>query len=381
MLYLDAAATAPLRPEAREAMLRVWDTAHANPSSVHSPGHNAAREVDHARSVIAEVFGIRPEGVVFTSGGTEANNLGIIGRALAHPRGRHVITSPIEHSSVLASCDYLRRLHGFEVDYLSVDGEGRVDYSSMPTTIREDTTLVAVGLANSEVGSVNDVSRISHLARDKGAGMHVDAVQAAVHLPVTLAPDGWPGPVADTLALASHKFGGPQGVGALLMPRHINLEPVLHGGSQEQGRRSGTHNVAGIAGFAAAVAASAQAVGARAAALMASRDELIAAIESGVPGAQLTGHRTERLPNHASFVVDGVSGESLLVALDTAGFAVSSGSACKAGSSEPSAVLLAMGYSPEFALSALRFTLSQPLDSATNDRIVDTIRREVALRE
>lgn len=368
--YLDAAATAPLCPEAREAMLRVWDAGAANPSSVHSAGHRAQREVDAARAIIAAAFGIRPEGVVFTSGGTEANNLGIIGRALHTPGPRRVLTTRVEHSSVLASCEYLRRRHGFDVGFLPVDATGGVDTRVAPPP--GDATLIAVGLANGEVGTVSDPAPLYD-----AAPCHIDAVQAAPNLPLSLAPDGWPGPGPASVAIASHKFGGPQGVGALLLPRPLGLEPVLHGGSQEGGLRAGTHNVAGIAGFAAAVRARAAEAGRRAVELMRSRDALIAAIERGVPGASLTGHRTERLPNHASFVVERASGEALLVALDTAGYAVSSGSACRAGQSDPSPVLLAMGVDADLARSALRFTLPGPLFEGDIARIVEVLRGEV----
>ena len=363
--YLDAAATAPLLPEARAAMLQVYDAACANPSSVHSAGERAAKVLESARATIAEAFGVHPAGVVFTSGGTEANNLGIIGRALAAPRGRHIITSAIEHSSVLQSCAALERIHGFEVDYVPVDKHGRIAQADLDRLLRPDTTLVALGLANSEVGTVADVPEVP-----AQVALHLDAVQAAANLPVDLSAGGWPGPRATTVALASHKFGGPAGVGALLLPRDVPLEPVIYGGGQEGGRRAGTQNVAGIAGFAAAVQAQQARTGQRALEVMASRDALIVGVEKHVPGAQLTGHRTERLPNHASFVVEGISGEALLVALDVAGFAASSGSACRAGSAEPSPVLTALGYSPELAQSALRFSLPAPLPQDTIDAIV-----------
>ncbi|PFG28838.1 cysteine desulfurase family protein [Corynebacterium renale] len=369
--YLDAAATAPLLPQARAAMERILDAGNANPSSVHSPGQWAAREVAAARATIARVFGVPDTGVIFTSGGTEANNLGIIGRALADPRGRHILTTRTQHSSVLASCDYLHRLHGFTVEYVPVDNNGQVQRDDLIERLRPDTTLIALDLANGEVGTVTDLDGIpAHL-------LHLDAVQAAASLPVSLAPDGWPGPHAATMAVASHKFGGPQGVGALVLPQDIPLEPLIHGGNQEHGRRAGTHNVAGICGFAAAVGEHAATVGTRALALMDSRDRLIRAVEKHIPGARLTGHRTERLPGHASFVFPGVSGESLLVALDAAGYAVSSGSACRAGSQDPSPVLIALGYSPEEAHSALRFSLAQPLDDATIAQIVRVLAGEV----
>ncbi|MDY3127128.1 MAG: cysteine desulfurase family protein [Corynebacterium sp.] len=379
-VYLDASATAPLHPAAREAMLRVWAQGQANAASVHQAGARAAREVETAREIIATTFGIHPGGVIFTSGGTEANNLGIIGQLLAMKpaASRRVLTTPVEHSSVLASCDFLHRFHGVAVDFLPVDATGRFHFDPhLFSEAPEPPALIAVGLANAEVGSVNDSSAVLATAEERGVAVHIDAVQAAAQLPVGLSAGSWPGPGVTSLAIASHKFGGPQGVGALLLPRPVPLVPTMHGGSQEDGRRAGTSNVAGIAGFAAAVQAHADTVGTRAVALMTSRDELIAHMLREVPQAQLTGHPTERLPGHASFVFAGVSGESLLVALDAAGYAVSSGSACRAGTHGPSPVLIAMGVEENLALSALRFSLPAPLDTADIQRIVSIIKAEV----
>ena len=379
--YLDAAATAPLRPEALEAMMRVYSSGPANASSVHSPGHRAASLVTTARTEVASAFGVRPTGVVFTSGGTEANNLAVIGLSLANPRGRHLVTTAIEHPSVLRSCEFLERVYGFEITTLVVDPHGRVTAEALRSAIRPDTTLVSIGLANAEVGTVQDLASLADVARNSGAIVHTDAVQAAASLPVSLAPQTWPGPVVDAVSIASHKFGGPQGVGALLLARPLPLEPLLHGGGQEGGIRSGTENVAGIAGFAAAVTAARATVGSTAVALMASRDELITRVLNEFPSARLTGHPIERLPGHASFVFKKLSGEAVLVALDTAGFAVSSGSACAAGHDEPSPALLALGLAPELAQSAVRFTLHQPLaeDEHSDDleRIVQVIGAEL----
>ena len=371
--YLDAAATAPLRPAALAAMRDVLEAGAANPSSVHSFGHRAADIVERGRTQIAGAFGAAPRDVVFTSGGTEANNLAIIGLALATPRGRHLVTTPIEHPSVLESCRFLERVHGYELTIVPVDKTGRVDAGHLAEHLRDDTTLVSVGLANAEIGTVQDLPAIVRAAKRRGALVHSDAVQAAASLPVSLAAGGWPGADVDAVTIASHKFGGPQGVGALLVRQRLALEPILHGGGQERGARSGTENVAGIAGFAAAVSSAMGELGSRALALMQSRDDLIARVLAEVPGAQLTGHPTERLPGHASFVVHGVSGESLLVALDTAGFAVSSGSACAAGHDEPSPALLALGIDPELAQTAVRFTLHAPLQDAELDRITDVL--------
>ena len=376
--YLDAAATAPLRPEALDAMLRVFTGGQANASSVHSPGFRAREEVEGARARVAAALGAWPGDVIFTSGGTEANSLAIVGLALADPRGRHLVTTAIEHSSVLESCRYLERVFGFELTVLPVDGDGRVTPAELRAALRPDTTLVSVGLANGEVGTVQDVPALAALAREAGAVVHTDAVQAAASLPVSVAAaDAWPGNAVDAMSIASHKFGGPQGVGALIVRSGLRIEPIIHGGGQERGARSGTENVAGIAGFAAAVGAAIAQIGSSALALMESRDTLIGRILAELPGAQLTGHPTERLPGHASFTVRGVSGESMLVALDAAGLAVSSGSACAAGKSEPSPVLLALGVSEELAQTAVRFSLAGPLPGETLERIVRVLRAEV----
>lgn len=381
--YLDAAATAPLRPEARAAMLEVLGGGPGNPSSVHAFGHRARTIVEDARTTLAEAFGVRQDEVVFTGGGTEANNLGVIGAALAEPRGRHIVTTPIEHSSVRESCRFLERAHGFDLTLLPVDTAGRVDPDEAASVLRENTTLVTIGLANAEVGTVQPVPEIAAIARQRGVPVHTDAVQAAPSLPVSLGQEGFPGEQVDAMTLASHKFGGPQGVGALLVRSHMELEPVLHGGGQEGGARPGTENVAGIAGFAAAVSAlQREGVGNRALALMQCRDELIAAVVAAVPGARLTGHAEERQPGHASFVVETAggfsppSGESLLVALDAAGFAASSGSACAMGSNEPSPVLLAMGLDPVLAQTAIRITLSAPLEPEGIERVVAVLAAE-----
>lgn len=384
--YLDASATAPLRPEARAAMLAVWDAGPGNASSVHAFGYQARTVVDESRAALAAPLGVRPGEIVFTSGGTEANNLALIGAALANPRGRHIVTTRLEHPSVLESCRFLERVHGFEVSFAPVDACGRVTVAGVMSLVRSDTTLVSIGLANAEIGTVQPVAEIGAALGERFAGakaaarplLHTDAVQAAASLPVSLGALGWPGEGVDLMAVASHKFGGPQGVGALVVRGGIPIEPLLHGGGQERGARSGTENVAGIAGFAAAVTAlHREGVGTRAVALAASRGALVARVLEQVPGARLTGHPSERLPGHASFVIAGVSGESVLVALDAAGFAVSSGSACAAGSDEPSPVLLAVGISPDLARTAIRFSLAAVLPESLADRLVEVVLREV----
>ncbi|WP_244301126.1 cysteine desulfurase family protein [Leucobacter insecticola] len=375
--YLDAAATAPLRAEARAAMLAVFDAGAANPSSVHAPGNRAKRSLEESRFRIAAAFNARPADLVLTSGGTEANNLAIIGLALATPRGRHLVTTPIEHPSVLESCRYLERVFGFELTLLPVNFDGRVDPADAAAALRPDTTLISVGLANAEVGTVQPLPEIAAHAASLGVLVHTDAVQAASSLPLSFAGESWPGPDIHAMTVASHKFGGPQGMGALFVRRHLPLEAILHGGGQEGGARSGTENVAGAAGFAAAVSATCTGVGTRALELIRSRDALIDRVLAEVPGSRLTGHRSERLPGHASFVVAGVSGESLLIALDATGIAVSSGSACAAGMDGPSPALLAMGVDPALAQTAIRFTFAEALSEEAVERIVRALRSEV----
>lgn len=383
MLYLDAAATAPLRPAARRAMMAVLDGEPSNASSVHTPGQRAKTTLQQARRDIAAGLGARESEIVFTSGGTEANNLAIKGVALAAPRGKHIITTAIEHSSIRNTCDFLARIAGFEITEIGVDRYGRVDESAVLAAIRDDTTLVSIGLANGEVGTVQSIEPIAKAAKSVGAVMHTDAVQAAASLPVSFGTDGWPGALVDAMSIASHKFGGPQGAGALFMRHHIPLEPLLHGGGQEAGLRSGTENLAAIAGFGAAVASVMPTAGSRAQNMVAQRDAFIAGMLQEVPGAQLTGHPTERVPNHASFVIAGISGESMLVDLDVAGIAASSGSACSAGKKEPSKILLAMDYAPDVAVTALRLTFPDPLPaeelSTLHKRIPHVITSHMAL--
>ncbi|HJF14232.1 MAG TPA: cysteine desulfurase [Enteractinococcus helveticum] len=375
MFYLDAAATAPLRPEARHAMLAVLERGPGNASSVHTPGKTAKATLIHARQQVAQAFGARTAEVVFTAGGTEANNLALKGIATATPRGKHIVTTAIEHSSIRKSCEFLARVGGFEITEIGVDSMGRVDQAAAIAAIRDDTTLVSVGLANGEIGTVQAIDRIAQAARGVGAVMHTDAVQAAACLPVSFAADQWPGAAVDAMSVASHKFGGPQGAGALVIRNGITFEPLLHGGGQESGHRAGTENLAAIAGFGAAVAAVMPTAGTRAQAMMAQRDEFIRRITQAIPGAKLTGHPTERTPNHASFVIEGFSGESMLVDLDVAGVAASSGSACSAGKKEPSGILLAMGYDPDVAVTALRFTFPDPLDDDAFEQLVKTTLR------
>ena len=352
MIFLDHAATTPVRREALEAMWPFLTNAFGNPSSHHGLGDEAARALAAARAEVAEVIGCRPGDVVFTSGGTEADNLAIKGIALANPRGRHLVVSPIEHEAVLESAAHLARVHDFEVTEVDVDAHGVVHPEALARVIRPDTTLVSVQLANNEIGTVQPVAELAAIAHASGAAMHTDAVQAAGWLPLSLDELG-----ADALSLAGHKVGAPKGTGALVVRGRIPLEPVLHGGGQERGRRSGTENVAGAVAFATALRLAEADRADAAARITALARELAARVAAEVPGAVLTGHPERRLPGTVSFVFPGTSGEAVLLELEREGVICSSGSACAAGSDEPSHVLTAIGIPAAVAQTAVRFTL------------------------
>lgn len=362
MRYLDNAATSPVRREVLEAMLPYLTRHFGNPSSHHTVGEAAAAGLADARARVARVLGMRAGDIVFTSGGTEANNLAVKGIALAalqHRGARSVVVSPIEHESVLESADYLRRLHGFEVVTLPVDGSARIDPAAVAGAVRDDTALVSVGYANNEVGTVQDVAGIVAAATGRGIPLHLDAVQAAGWLPL-----GALG--VDALSLAGHKIGAPKGVGVLAVRGRVPLEPLLHGGGQERGRRSGTEDVAGAVGFAAALELAEAERAASVAQVQPLVQGFIERVLAEVPSARLTGDPVHRLPGTASFTFAGTSGEAVLLELERRGVVSSSGSACAAGSDEPSHVLVAMGIAPEVAQTAVRFTfphdLADPLD-------------------
>jgi cysteine desulfurase len=350
--YLDNAATTPVRPEVLEAMTPFLTRWFGNPSSHHTVGEAAADALKDARSRVARVFGMRASDVVFTSGGTEANNLAVKGIAIAAQqsrRARHLVTTPIEHESVLASADYLERVHGVEVTRIPVDAYARVSPGGVAEALSEGTALVSVGYANNEVGTVQDAAAIVEVAHARGVPVHLDAVQAAGWL--ALDTTG-----ADAISIAGHKLGAPKGIGVLAVRGRIPLEPVLHGGGQERGRRSGTENVAGAVGLAVALELAEVERIESASRVAAMRDAFIARVLDSVPEARLTGDPVHRLPGTASFTFAGTSGEAVLLELERRGFVSSSGSACAAGSDEPSHVLLAMGVSPDVARTAVRFT-------------------------
>ncbi|WP_370441978.1 cysteine desulfurase family protein [Kineococcus halophytocola] len=370
--YLDHAATSPPRREVLEAVWPYLTSVTGNPSSAHAVGRAAKAGLDAARAAIADVLGARPGEVVFTAGGTEADNLAVTGIATANPRGRHVVVSAIEHPAVLETAFALRD-SGFTVDVVRVDAEGRVDLDALEAVLRPDTTLVSVMYANNEIGTVQPLADVSARCRRFGIPLHTDAVQAAGHLDLDVDRLG-----VDALSASAHKFGGLRGAGFCWVRGSVPLAPVLHGGGQELGRRSGTSDVASAVGTAVALHLAATARDAEVPRLQALRDRLVDGVLTTVPGARLTGSRTHRLPGHASFCFEGVGGETVLAELEAAGIVCSSGSACAAGSDDASHVLLATGLSADLARTAVRFTLGSGSTGADVDRVLAALPSAVA---
>jgi len=359
MIYLDAAATAPVREDVLQTIAPLLTRDFGNPSSSHGAGETAARALDYARRTAAGVLGCRPGEIVFTSGGTEADNLAVKGWALAAPRGRHLVSSAVEHPAVLESLDFLRRVHGFRVTLVPVDAEGRADPEAFRAAVTAETTLCTLMYANNEVGTVQPVAEVGAHCRALGVPFHTDAVQAAGWLPLDVGALG-----VDAMSISGHKLGAPKGSGLLYVRGSLPLEPLLHGGGQERGRRSGTENVAGAVALAVALARGEAERSEAAERIGRYRDHLVRRVLAEVPEAVLTGHPEQRLPGHASFCFPGTSGESVLLELERAGVQCSSGSACAAGRDEPSPVLTAMGYGPDVAGTAVRFSFPRSVTEA-----------------
>jgi cysteine desulfurase len=354
-IYLDYAATTPVDPRVLEAMLPYFSQIFGNPSSIHAFGQQAEAALETARERVAGVFNCQPEEVVFTSCGSESDNLALRGTALAMRQQRgasHLLISPVEHHAVSHTAEQLAALEGFELEYLPVDETGQVHPEQVAARLRPETALVSVIYANNEIGTLNPMAEIGTLCRAHGVPLHTDAVQAAAYLPVDVQALN-----VDLLSIGAHKFYGPKGVGALYARKGTPLLPVQTGGGQERGRRAGTHNIPYIVGLAEAFQRAQSDREERAARLRPLRDRLIGQVLEEIPAARLTGHPSQRLPNHASFVFEGVDGNALLMMLDLEGFACSSGSACKTGDPEPSGVLLALGLPRAWALGSLRVTL------------------------
>jgi cysteine desulfurase len=358
-VYLDHAATTPVRPEVLQQMLPHLTGLQANPSSPHGPGRLARMALDEAHERLARSIGAEARAIVFTAGGTEAINLAIKGAAWAgKAEGHHIVTTAIEHKAVLESCLLLEK-YGFEVTRLPVDRYGQVDPDELTAALTEKTILVSLQLANNEVGTIQPISElVARVRSGSSARVHVDAVQAAAWLPVdVVALD------ADLVSFAAHKLEGPKGMGALWIRRAIAILPQLHGGSQERYRRAGTENVAGAVGMAAAFELAAAERATVVPAVVARRDRLREALLA-LEDVELTGHAAERLPNSLSLIVRGVAGDDIVIALDLEGIACATGSACTSGSTDPSHVLSAMGYPPAEARGALRLSLGRTTSDA-----------------
>lgn len=370
MIYLDHSATTAVDPRVVAAMQPYWTEMWGNPSSLYSLGRRAAAALEDARSRVARLLNCQPAEVVFTSCGTESDNLALRGVALAAAvRGkRHIVTTPVEHHAVLHTAAALAEQLDFDVTYVPVDRAGRVDPAAVEAALRPDTALVSVMYANNEVGTIQPIAEIGAIARRHGVLFHTDAVQAGPILPLDVAARN-----VDLLALSAHKFHGPKGVGLLYVRRGVRLVSTQTGGSQERGRRSGTENVPYIVGLAQALELAQAERAVEWPRLLALRERLWAGLSARIPDIELTGHATERLPGHLSLIVRGVEAQNMLIALDLVGVAASSGSACASGAPTPSHVLTAMGYDPVDALGALRLTLGRENTEADVDFVVEQL--------
>jgi cysteine desulfurase len=365
-VYLDHNASTPVHPEVLAEMLPFFSDVFGNPSSVHAFGRAAREGVDVARERIARFLVVRPDELVFTSGGTESDNFGIKGLALARGRG-HLITSRIEHHAVLRTCEALEG-QGFTVTYLGVDDQGRLDPDDVRRAIRPDTIVISVMHANSEVGTIQPIAAIGAIAREHGVPLHVDAVQTLGKIPIDVGAMG-----IDLLSFSGHKIYGPKGVAGLYIRRGTKMIAVQHGGEHERRRRAGTENTAGIVGFGKAVEIRGREMAAEAERLSALRDRLWNGIRTRITDARLNGELAPRLPGTANVVFRHVESESIVLGLDLKGIAVSAGSACTSGNVEPSYVLVAMGIAVEWAMGAVRFSLGRSTTAEDIDYVVESL--------
>ena len=364
-IYLDYAATTPVRKEVYEEMKDFFDRAYGNPSSIHTMGQEARTRLEYCRQKLAESIGCGPDEVFFTSGGTESDNMAIKGTAFANrKRGRHIITSVIEHHAVLNPCQWLEK-NGFEVTYVPVDRYGMVNPDDIEKSMRKDTILVSVMHANNEIGTIEPIEQIGKLCQSREVYFHTDAVQSLGKVPIRLEN-------VDMASFSSHKIYGPKGAGALYIRKGTIIEPLLHGGGQECEMRSGTENVTGIVGFSKAAELITEEMQEESRRLKTLRDRLISGV-LGIEKSHLNGHPESRLPNNANFWFDYIEGESLLLSLDDKGIEASTGSACSSRSLEPSHVLMAIGLKHEQAHGSLRLTLGKYTKEGDIDYVLQTL--------
>ena len=368
-VYLDHAATTPLHPEVLSLMYEFMRDTFGNPSSVHSFGREAKKFVQEARQKVADIIGAQLEEIYFTSGGTEADNIAIIGTAMARRKnGNHVITSAIEHHAVLDTCKFLAK-NGFEVTFLPVDKFGMVDPDDVAKAIRKETTLVTIMHANNEIGTIQPISEISKLTREAGVALHTDAVQTLAKIPVDVNDLG-----VEMLSLSAHKIYGPKGIGALYLRKGTRLQPIMYGGGQERKLRSGTENTPGIVGFGKAAEVGARELEQESSRIKGLRDKLLQRVLDEIPSVTLNGHPERRLPNNANVSIAYVEGESLVLSLDLEGIAASSGSACSSGSLKPSHVLQALGLPHELMHGSLRMTLGRDNNEEDIDYVIEALK-------
>jgi len=353
-IYLDHAATTKLRKEVLDTMLPFLTEQYGNPSTIYTVGREAKKAVDTAREQVAKAINSQTNEILFTGSGTEADNWAIKGIAYANKqKGKHIITSSIEHHAVLHTCEFLQK-EGFDITYIPVDSEGIIDLKELKKAIRPDTILISVMLANNEIGTIQPIKEISQIAKKHGIYLHTDAVQAVGSIPVDVADLG-----VDLLSLSGHKFYGPKGVGVLYIKNGTKISPLIHGGGQERGKRAGTENVANIVGIGKAIELATKDIPEYSAHLQQLRDMAIEGILKQIPHTRLNGHPKKRLPGNVNISFEYIEGESILLMLDSKGISASSGSACTSGSLDPSHVLLAIGLPHEIAHGSLRLTFGQ----------------------
>lgn len=377
MIYLDNAATTKTRPEVVEAMLPYFTEFYGNPSSVYTFSAKSKEAVTKAREIIADSLGVKSNEIYFTAGGSEADNWALVAAAEAYEaKGKHIITSKIEHHAILHTCEYLEK-RGYEVTYLDVDENGVVKLDELKKAIRPDTILISIMFANNEIGTIEPIKEIGAIAKEHGILFHTDAVQAYGHVPISADEYN-----IDMLSASGHKINGPKGIGFLYIRKGVKIRSFIHGGAQERRRRAGTENVPGIVGFGKTVQLAMDEMEERTKKEVEMREYLMEKVLREVPFTRINGSRTSRLPNNINFAFQFIEGESLLIKLDMAGICGSSGSACTSGSLDPSHVLLAIGLPHEIAHGSLRLTLSEENTMEEMDITADKIKEIVAyLRE